>query len=229
MMIVNLACDYDETLASNGRVGPAALEALERLRSSGAKRILITGRELEDLIRVFPQISIFDLVVAENGALLYRPGDDHIRMLAGPPNQQLLARLRQRDVRPLSAGHTIIATIQKHESVVREVIDELNLAFSIVLNRDSLMVLPAGVDKSSGFRIALEELEIPADSVVGVGDAENDAAFLKLCGCYVAVANALPEIRHAADFVTNEERSEGVIEVIDKVLDEDFCLGEARR
>jgi len=228
-MIVNLACDYDETLASNGRVGPAALEALERLRSSGAKRILITGRELEDLIRVFPQISIFDLVVAENGALLYRPGDDHIRMLAGPPNQQLLARLRQRDVRPLSAGHTIIATIQKHESVVREVIDELNLAFSIVLNRDSLMVLPAGVDKSSGFRIALEELEIPADSVVGVGDAENDAAFLKLCGCYVAVANALPEIRHAADFVTNEERSEGVIEVIDKVLDEDFCLGEARR
>src|SRR5215475_5143776 len=133
MMIVNLACDYDETLASNGRVEPAALEALERLGASGAKRVLITGRELEDLLRVFPQVSVFDLVVAENGALLYRPEDDHIRMLAGPPNQELLARLRQRDVRPLSAGHTIIATIQKHETIVREAIDELKLALSIVL------------------------------------------------------------------------------------------------
>jgi HAD superfamily hydrolase (TIGR01484 family) len=228
-VILNLACDYDETLASGGQVGPSTLEALARLKSSGGKTILATGRELDDLLEVFPEVLLFDLVVAENGAVLYRPADDHLRTLTEPPNPRFLDRLRQRGVQPLSAGRSIVATSLKHYAAVRQTIAEMNLALAIILNRDSLMVLPEGTDKSTGVRLALQELQIPAQSVVGIGDAENDDAFLKLCGCYVAVANALPAILEAADVVTNQARGAGVVEIISKVISGDLCRNGARR
>jgi hypothetical protein len=68
---VALAVDYDGTLAREGRVDAATIGALEKIRKSGRKLILVTGRELTDLQRVFPEIEIFDLVVAENGARFF--------------------------------------------------------------------------------------------------------------------------------------------------------------
>ncbi len=83
-----LACDYDETLASKGQVDEKTLAALERLKNSGRKLVLITGRILEELIHIFPQISMFDRVVAENGALLYRPTTREERLLGETPPEE---------------------------------------------------------------------------------------------------------------------------------------------
>jgi hydroxymethylpyrimidine pyrophosphatase-like HAD family hydrolase len=44
-----LACDYDGTIASHGRVDGATLSRSSGLRASGRKLILVTGRELDDL------------------------------------------------------------------------------------------------------------------------------------------------------------------------------------
>jgi hydroxymethylpyrimidine pyrophosphatase-like HAD family hydrolase len=46
-----------------------------RLADSGRKLLLVTGRKLDDLLKVLPQVELFDEVVAENGWLLYRPAD----------------------------------------------------------------------------------------------------------------------------------------------------------
>ena len=73
MRYLALATDYDGTLAHHGRVDEPTLKALERLRESGRKLILVTGRVLPELLGVFPRIDLFDYVVAENGALIYRP------------------------------------------------------------------------------------------------------------------------------------------------------------
>jgi hydroxymethylpyrimidine pyrophosphatase-like HAD family hydrolase len=43
---------------------------LERLVDSGRKLLLVTGRKLDDLLKVLPQVELFDQVVAENGGLL---------------------------------------------------------------------------------------------------------------------------------------------------------------
>lgn len=224
-MIFHLACDYDETLASGGRVGTPARDALARLKSSGSKTILVTGRELEDLATVFSHASLFDIVVAENGAVLYRPADGDIRALADPPVPRFLDKLRRRGVQPLRAGHAIVATTQEHYCEVQQAITEVGLPLEIILNRSSLMVLPRGIDKSSGLKAALEELEISAENVVGIGDAENDAPFLKLCGCSVAVANAIPAIRQIADIVTEQPSTAGVIEVIARLMTGELCMG----
>ncbi len=56
------------------------------------------------------------------------------------------------------------------------------------------------------------------EHIVGVGDAEDDQAFLRMCGLSVAVANALPAVKAGADIVTRGERGTGVIEVIEGLL-----------
>ena len=54
MRFLVLAADYDGTLATEGKVDDSTLDALERLRASGRKLILVTGRHLPDICRVFP-------------------------------------------------------------------------------------------------------------------------------------------------------------------------------
>ncbi|HZS33498.1 MAG TPA: HAD hydrolase family protein [Methylomirabilota bacterium] len=223
-----LACDYDGTLASGGRVPPETLGALRSLRESGRKLILVTGRRLADLRTVFQQLDLFDRVVAENGAVLLAPERREERQLAEPPGPEFVRALARRGVAPLAAGRVVVATTRPHEVVVLAVIRELGLELQVVFNRDAVMVLPSGVNKGTGLRAALDELALSPHNVVGIGDAENDHGFLELCGCAVAVADALPAVRRRADLVTAGGNGRGVVELVDRLLRDDLAAVGAR-
>jgi hydroxymethylpyrimidine pyrophosphatase-like HAD family hydrolase len=215
-----LATDYDGTLAHHGAVDQETVAALKRLASTGRKLILVTGRQIEDLERVFPEVAIFDRVVAENGPVLYTPSSGGIRLLAQPPPAPFVDALRERGVAPLFLGHVVVATVQPNDSIVNEVIGEQGLDLQVILNKGSVMVLPSSVDKATGLSAVLEELSLPAKSIVGIGDAENDLNFLSITGWSVAVANALDEVKAKADYVTEGRASAGVREVIDRLVRE---------
>jgi hydroxymethylpyrimidine pyrophosphatase-like HAD family hydrolase len=216
-----LAADYDETLAHDGRVEPATVEALHTVVASGRRLVLVTGRELPELLRLFPEIHLFARVVAENGALLYDPASREQRLLTEPADPRFVARLRARGV-PMSVGRAIVAARQPHETEVLETIRELGLELQVIFNKGAVMVLPSGVNKASGLGAALDELELSPHNVVGVGDAENDHAFLRLCSCSVAVANALPSLKAEVDVVTEGEHGAGVREVAERLLVSDL-------
>ena len=222
MPYLALATDYDGTLASLGTVEPDTLEALRRLAATGRKLILVTGRRVDDLIRVFPEVVIFDRVVAENGPLVYRPQTRESRMLSKPPPAAFVDELRRRGVQPLTLGQVFVATEQPNERVVLTVIGELGLDLQVILNKGAVMVVPASVNKATGLRAALDELGLSPQAVVGIGDAENDEAFLAMCGCGVAVANALDSLKAQADHVTSGEDGAGVREVIDSLISDDL-------
>ena len=213
-----LAVDYDDTLATDGRVDPSVLEALRRVKESGFHLLLVTGRELGDLRQVCPALSIFDRVVAENGGVLHRPDTGDERALSEAPSQPLLDLLRRKNVVPLSVGRVIVATREPQEARVLEAIRELGLELEIIFNKGAVMILPSGVNKATGLRHALAALKLPAASVVGMGDAENDHAFLEACGYGVAVANAIPALKNRARLVTSGSAGAGVIEVVERLL-----------
>jgi hypothetical protein len=222
MRYLALACDYDGTIASDGQVFEETVRALERLRDSGRKLILATGRQLDDLFKVCPHVSLFDRVVAENGALLYQPATGKEKPLGEPPPEEFVKALRERGVEPISVGRVIVATWHPHENAVLEVIRNLGLELQVILNKGAVMVLPSSVNKASGLSAALSEMGLSPENTVGVGDAENDRAFLSLCGCGVAVANALPMLKEGADFVTKADRGAGVVELIDMLIASDL-------
>ena len=218
MYFIALASDYDGTLAEDGRVAPATLKALDLLRHSGRKLILVTGRELPDLQEVFPELDRFALVVAENGALLYEPATETQTLLGPEPPVAFIERLKERRVSPLSIGRCIVATLEPNEQIVLETIRELGLELQIIFNKGAVMVLPPGVNKATGLAAALERMKLSPLNVVGIGDAENDDAFLSACGCAVAVANALPMVKEDAAIVTKASRGGGVAELIGRLV-----------
>ena len=239
MLFCALASDYDGTLARDGRVDEPTLEALRRFKATGKRLILITGRELADLRTVFEHLDEFDAVVVENGAVMYLPATKEERPLAAPPPERFVASLRAKGVKPLSVGRSIVATWTPNESIVLETIRELGLDWQLTFNKGAVMCLPPGVNKASGLKAAIEHLKLSAHNVVGIGDAENDQAFLTACGCSVAVANALESVKENADMRTTAERGAGVAELIDHWLEDpgmtfahirrhDLYLGESR-
>jgi HAD superfamily hydrolase (TIGR01484 family) len=217
-----LAADYDGTLATDGQVSDATRLALEKLLASGRKLIMVTGREMDDLQAVFPHLYLFHRVVAENGAWLHRPGTHEGTSLAPTPSVELVRELQRRGVRPLSIGRSIVATREPHENTVIEVIRDLGLELQVIFNKGAVMILPAGVNKATGLTAALRELGLSPHNVVGVGDAENDHAFLSMSECAVAVSNALPMLKERADWVTKGARGEGVVELIEELLANDL-------
>jgi hydroxymethylpyrimidine pyrophosphatase-like HAD family hydrolase len=215
MIFVALASDYDGTLAENGRVDSATLEALERLKAFGKQRILVTGRELPSLREAFDALDLFDVVVAENGAVIFKPATGEERLISEPPPKRFVEMLRARGVTPLSVGRGIVATWIPHEIIVIEAIRDLGLDWQVTFNKGAVMCLPPGINKASGLAAALDGLHLSPLNVVGAGDAENDLAFLAVCGCSVAVANALETVKNKVDIVTSAPRGAGVAEFID--------------
>ena len=217
-----LATDYDETIATHGHLRDDAKAALQRLRTSGRRAVLITGRILEDLLSVCPDLDLFAAVVLENGAVLHVPSRRETQVLCPPVSDILARELARRGVQPLARGRAILATRRPHEIAVLESIRDLDLELQITFNGDAVMVLPSGVNKGSGLRAALRELDLSIHEAVGIGNGQNDHSFLDLCECAVAVANAVDAVKAKADFTTPGATGAGVIQLIDELIATDL-------
>jgi len=216
------AFDYDGTLATGGRVSDRTVRALEEVRRTGRKLILVSGRQLDDLFDVFPAVTLFDAIVAENGGVLYDGSTRNTEALADPPSDDFVAELRRQGIKPLSVGRVIVATWEPNEQTVLQVIHDLNLELQVIFNKGAVMVLPSGVNKASGLRQALDRLKLSPHNAVAIGDAENDLAFLSSCDCAVAVDNALDSVKARAHWVTSGAHGDGVIELANRLIESDL-------
>src|SRR5690606_3647289 len=109
------------------------------------------------------------------------------------------------------------------ENIVLETIRDLGLEWQVIFNKGAVMALPSGVNKASGLAAALKEMGLSPHNVVGVGDAENDHALLKMCEVSTAVANALPAVKEPADYVTQADHGDGVAQLIAAMVEDDLA------
>ena len=217
-----IAVDYDGTLTTHEAPRQEVLDLLSQWRSRGGRVVLVTGRILNELFEVFPDVgSCVDLVVAENGAVLWN--GKRSRLLARPVAASLSDALVSRGV-PCRRGSAILATHGSFVLAIEAAIGELGLDVQLVSNRSEMMVLPAGISKGTGVRDGLRALGMSPHSAVAIGDGENDQALLRACELGVAVANAVPSLRHEADLITQASDADGVIEL----LQGPFVRGTAR-
>jgi hydroxymethylpyrimidine pyrophosphatase-like HAD family hydrolase len=218
-----LATDYDGTLATDGHVDASTIDALHAFRSNAGRLVLVTGRIIDQLLEVFPQISLFDFVVADNGGLLFEPATGERVPLAAAASQPFIEELKCRGVPSIEVGDVIVATWEPYEKIVLEIIHDLGLELQIIFNKGAVMVLPTGVNKATGLRAALSRMGQSFDTTAGIGDAENDESFLRACGFSAAVDNALEVVKRQVDVVTSGARGAGVIEFIQRITSDDLA------
>ncbi|MGN6543998.1 MAG: HAD-IIB family hydrolase, partial [Aureliella sp.] len=222
MFYHTLAVDYDGTIAHDGHVDEATIDALQRLRDSGRHLVLVTGRRLEPLQEIFPRLGLFDRIVAENGALVFDPETGDERLLCPAVPMEFMQRLKDRGVNRIEHGRAIVATWQPHEVAALQVIHEMNLELQIIFNKDAVMILPTGINKAAGLKEALCDIGLTLLNTVAVGDAENDLIMLGGCGASAAVDNALDSVKQAVDIVLGAPRGAGVQQLIGMIVDNDL-------
>jgi HAD superfamily hydrolase (TIGR01484 family) len=228
MRYLVLVTDYDGTIATAGKADESALLAIERLRTSGRRAILLTGRRLNDLLAVCPRVRLFNYVVAENGAVVYEPRTREQTLLGKPPATEFVTRLRELTDNSIDVGQVVVSSWVPHQAAILQVIQELGLELQLIFNKEAVMVLPPGVNKASGMEYALRKLGFSPHEAVGIGDAENDHSFLERCECAVAVANAVPSIRKLAAFTTKGAAGQGVAELVEELIATDLSRMQGR-
>ncbi len=203
-----IAVDFDGTLADAGAVSVDVLDSLRQVRDAGICVVLVTGRILEELRLVRPDIDgEVDAIVAENGGVVSKGA--RTRTTAHPIDRRLAEALSRAGI-VCRAGEVLLACSGADEPTVLSEIRRLGLDCQLVRNRGELMVLPAGVSKAAGLIESLAEFGISPHNTVGIGDAENDESLLGVCELSVAVANAVEALKEQADIVLDEPDGAGI-------------------
>ena len=206
-----LALDFDGTIYSGDRpVSPALLRLLASVKRSGVDLILVTGRSLAELKGLL-DLSLFDAVVAENGALLVVGGKE--TDLSPPDWHAVRRKLLER----LGGGkEEVIISLAREE--VGSVKTWLGREVEVEFNKDRMMVVPPGVDKGAGLSRAIEALAARGKPLMCIGDGENDVAMFRIADLRVAVRNSSDILSREADYVSKRSDGAGVSEAIRKFI-----------
>jgi hydroxymethylpyrimidine pyrophosphatase-like HAD family hydrolase len=196
------ATDFDGTLSNDGRLSKSVARDLQQLTLAGFDLVLVSGRSIERLEDEEVNLKLFARIVAEDGATIFEPASGHEKLLARCPPDALIDDLRALDIKPLKLGRCIISTERKHEKIVAKLLKSRHPKFGILLDKNSISILPLGVNKHTGLQEALRMLRASSSETAAAGDAENDMDLLKSSAFPIAVADAIPEVKQAAAMVT---------------------------
>ena len=168
---------------------------------------------IESIDRALPEVGIqvcafeHTYFCKENGVM------QHFRDVTGLPN--LVAHYRDVAV-PMAK---IIFGTDREEEIceIERILRAHPLAadFDFVRSERTLFeILPKGVDKGLALTKLVEYLHIDAEKTVGIGDYNNDIGLFRTARYGIAVANACPAAREAADFVTVSNEEHAIAQVI---------------
>ncbi len=195
-----LASDLDGTLAIDGVIAPATWDLLRQVKNSGLTLILATGRIIDSFINTGPFAELFEVIVAEDGAVIYFPKKNVVKLPFGRLSSIIIQRLEELQI-PLERGMSIVATRRPHDEAILKVMQDINVGITIEYNCGAVMLLPPGATKGTGISYALQDLGYSHHNLMACGDAENDASMLELAELSVTVPNGIPKIKALADIV----------------------------
>lgn len=79
-------------------------------------------------------------------------------------------------------------------------------------------IMPQNVDKAEALQMLLKELNLTREQLICCGDGYNDIPMIEYAGLGVAMANAQPELKEKADYITKSNDEDGVLHVINQFM-----------
>ena len=220
------AAGHAVLICSGRSMGYIFDERLKRLGfdgcvSSAGAMVEVGGRTL--LCRLAPQADIIAAVEAarahhyapllEGNQYLYMERDEFI------PSDYIDKLYRELDwrIRPLDGSFgnwpdvTKLSMITTGEPCPQAVIDAVCGTWDVIMHiPEVLELVPPGIDKGTGLRLALDALGIPQADSVAFGDGANDVAMFRESGLSIAMGNGSAELKARADYVTKPLDEDGL-------------------
>lgn len=78
-------------------------------------------------------------------------------------------------------------------------------------------ILPKGISKGSGLLELVRLLNLDINKTIAVGDYNNDISMIENAGIGVAVANAVPEAKRVANYITVSNEEHAIAKIIDDI------------
>lgn len=108
---------------------------------------------------------------------------------------------------------------EKLDKAFAELPEEVFTKYSVMRSAPIFLeFLNPVINKGLGLSLLSEELGIKREEVIAIGDAGNDIDMIKYAGLGVAMGNAYPQVKEAADYVTVTNEEDGVAEVIERFV-----------
>ena len=80
-----------------------------------------------------------------------------------------------------------------------------------------LEVVPKGMSKGEAVKMLSQMMNVAIADTVSVGDAANDLSMIEAAGIGVAMANATPEVKAVADYITMKDNNhDGIAELVER-------------
>ena len=217
-MIRAFFADFDRTITGGDLVvDEDCLSRIADLRQRGVHTSVVTGRK-KSFMKNFIDThrNIFDSVVCENGCIAYHQ-KEWIQLSSCRYFDKVIKRFSEEGIE-FDHGECIISTENLSDEETREILSDIS-GLSTIVNIDSVMILPAAVDKGTGVRWLQEKMNITRDEMAGVGDGENDLVLRDTCGYFGAPATAVEAVRAKADYVAMREYGKGTSEFVDHLME----------
>ena len=238
--------DIDDTLTTDGAIGPAALAALHDLHAAGVPVVAITGRPLgwsQPFAAAWPLAAI----VAENGAVaLIRQGQavateyaqDAATRLANARRLQAVAL----QVLAQVPGAKLAADSAGRETDIAIDHSEFTKLPASAIGQTMALMQAAGMNATvssihiNGWfgdhtklsaarwmvrRLFGRDLHNEVNDWLFVGDSTNDQLMFEAFAMSVGVANLMrfaPQLQHWPAYITTAERGEGFAQVVSSLM-----------
>ena len=216
-----LILDIDGTLTRPDKWGidPRMFDAL---RDWEGPVVLATGKAFPYPIALCHFIGIPELVVAENGGVVYTGDDVHFhadREAAQAVVQEYRAAGHDTGWGPEDTVNRwreteIAVNLEQPEAPLREIAAKYGL--EVVDTGYAYHVIQAGTNKGDGVRLLADHVGFDLKETIAIGDSINDVSTCEVGGRSFAVANADESARKAADEVLENAHADGTLSVLER-------------
>ena len=243
-----IALDLDGTLlTSNKTISPRTMAVLQQCMDNGMQPVIVTGRARSSIPALLPPEFPVIPWICSHGAETYLDGRRLASNMIDVPLAKEIVRAVESVASgmklstvldgiwyatlPIGIPHVIADLGTVIDRPVPKLVCDLSPladveAFSSALPEGCKLIIAAnlgeivaaGVSKISALRSLLEEWGMTLHDAVAFGDHLPDLDMLAACGLGVAMGNAVPEVKEAADLVTSSCDEDGIAEVLERLI-----------
>jgi len=192
-------------------------DLMNEIKKTNIDVVLSTGRNIMYVRKLCNAFKIWRCVVAENGAVIYFPKTRKTITINTFHMTKSKRIIREMELPGTVIGKVIVSVKIKYEDKVRKKLGKYANDVTFVRNVDETIILPLGVDKGVGVRLAMKYLNIDLNRTIVVGDGENDVELFLNPGFKIALLNSHKKLKAFANQIMDKPSTAGFRELLAKL------------